>query len=626
LVIENDQGEQHLSHANDNATTTQDVIDFDVTNIEISEFMDCCYSSDRVEPVEAKPKKAAHKHRPDPQPKPGATAKLITGDSLEQLRQMADGSVSVFFFSPPYNKHRNGKRIHFSKAWGGAALGDGYASYSDDMPHEAYVEWMKAVLTECWRVVADDGAIFFQHKDQQSNGITLTPDELNPGLPLRQRIIWDRGGGPCSNRNFLRPSYEFIHVYAKPKFKFASAGVIRDVMRFRPDNNPHPAPFPVELPQTIIAQLQAHHDVICDPFSGSGSTGVAAMAEGRNYIGIELDAGYNAKATARLGCADPNVVPLTARLWLGDCLEAMRSIPDESVDLVACDLPYAALKSKWDVAVPMAELWAEYRRILKPSGTIVLTAAGIFTSRLTIAGGDLYRYPLVWEKNRPTCPQHAAGRPMSAHEDVLVFSKGRVGHRAKKRMTYNPQGLVERDKPLVRKASNISAIYNNGVAGKRSRDVVSKHTNYPRSVLRFSMDQKVKGMAPETQKPVALMDWIIRTYSNEGDVVLDNTMGSGTTGVAALGAGRHFIGIEKNSAFYDAAVNRIREAAPKSVVFSTDVSPADARPVFFKEATARIVEAAPDLASVNDQERFWDDAEQARWDAARAAYREAMAA
>lgn len=616
-----------MSHANDNASTTQDVIDFDVMNIEISEFADFCISSHRVEPVEAKPKKAAHKVRVDPQPKPGATAKLITGDSLEHLRQMADGSVSVFFFSPPYNKHRNGKRIHFSKAWKGAALGDGYASYSDDMPHRAYVDWMKSVLTECWRVVADDGAIFFQHKDQQFNGVTLTPDELNPGLPLRQRIIWDRGGGPCSNRNFLRPSYEFIHVYAKPKFKFASAGVIRDVLSIRPDNNEHPAPFPVELPQTIIAQLHAHHDVICDPFSGSGSTGVAALAEGRNYLGIELDADYNTKAAVRLGCADPNVVPLTARLWLGNCLELMRGLPDESVDLIACDLPYAATREFWDKVLPMDQLWAEYRRILKPKGNIVLTAAGMFTAKLMTAGEDLFKYPLVWEKSGVTQFPHKDYRVLTKHEDVLVFAKGGMGNNAKINPTYNPQGLVELATPKKSRNGNNRDKSMLKMRGRRADEgYVQTHTNYPTSVLRFPTTKKVEGEAPQTQKPVALMDWIIRTYSNEGDVVLDNCLGSGTTGVAALAAGRHFIGIELNAPFYETASKRIRDAAPEAVVFITDMPVAKPEPTFFEEVTTRIEAAAPELIASNDVTPNWTPEERARWDAKRTALHAARAA
>lgn len=288
---------------------------------------------------------------------------------------------------------------------------------------------------------------------------------------------------------------------------------------------------------------------------------------------------------------------LKCRLWLGDCLDLITEITDASVDLIACDLPYDILKSKWDKLIPMDRLWAEYRRILKPNGTIVLTAAGLFTARLMLAGGDLFKYPVVWEKNRPTCPQHAAGRPMTAHEDVLIFSKGGIGSRAKNPMTYNPQGLVKRDKAFRRKASKISAIYNNGIEGAVSVEYESEWTNYPRSVLRFSTDQKVDGPAPETQKPVALMDWIIRTYSNPGDVILDNCLGSGTTGVAALAAGRNFIGIEKNSEFYETASRRIRDGAPEGVIF---------------------------IDQTLAQPTGWNAVDEARWEAKRAAYWAAM--
>jgi len=603
-----------LSHANDNIDR---FIDIQIDEASI------CY---KLGPVETS-KRSGHQRRADPAPVEGAEATLVTGDCLERLKEMATGSVCVMFFSPPYNKHVAGMKSNWRKTgtWKTATLGEGYASYSDDMPHDAYVAWMHAVLLECWRVVKDDGAIFFQHKDQHRKGVLVTPDELNPGLPLRQRIIWNRGSGMNFNASHLLPTFEYVYVFAKPKFKFGQCGTTHAVINAAPDyGNDHPAPFPVDLPRAIFKALRPTDKVICDPFSGSGSTGVAALAEGRNYIGIELDAGYNTKAAERLGCADPNIVPLTARLWLGDCLEAMRRLPDESVDLIACDLPYAVTKEFWDKIVPMDELWAEYRRVLKPTGNIVLTSAGMFTAKLMMAAPDLYKYSNIWLKTRGTNFFHKDYRPLAKHEDVLVFMKGGMGVHAKTHATYNPQGLVKLDKPFVSRNGNKpsnSMFKARGLKAEQGR--YQTHTNWPTTILKFGSATLVEGDAPQTQKPVALMDWIVRTYSNPGDVVLDNTMGSGTTGVAALAAGRSFIGIELNPAFYETASSRIREAAPEGVVFSTDVPPADARPVFFKEATARIVEAAPDLASANDQERFWDDAEQARWDAARAAYREA---
>lgn len=259
---------------------------------------------------------------------------------------------------------------------------------------------------------------------------------------------------------------------------------------------------------------------------------------------------------------------LTARLWHGDCLSLMASIPDGSVDLIGTDLPYGAMKSGWDKALPMDRLWAEYRRILKRAGTVVMTTAGMFTARHMMAASDLYKYGLVWEKTRATCPMHAAYRPLSAHEDILVFSKGGIGVRANRRMTYNPQGLVQLETPRHRQQVGISALYDSYADPEHPVEWVQTHTAYPRSVQHFA---SVGNPIHNTQKPVELFDWIVRTYSNPGDVVLDNTMGSGTTGVAALAAGRSFIGIEKVAEFYETAVNRIRDSAPEGVIFDHDL-------------------------------------------------------
>lgn len=262
---------------------------------------------------------------------------------------------------------------------------------------------------------------------------------------------------------------------------------------------------------------------------------------------------------------------LTARIWLGNSLEVMGSIPDESVDLIACDLPYGCTPTFWDKVLPMDQLWAEYRRILKPTGNIVLTAAGMFSAKLMMAAPDLYKYTNIWEKTRATNFFHKDYRTLTKHEDVLVFCKGGLGNNAKVNPTYNPQGLVELDEPFIsRNSDSMSNLWKaRGLNANRGR--YQTHTNWPTSVVRFASAAKVKGAAPETQKPVALMDWIIRTYSNPGDVVLDNCLGSGTTGVAALAAGRNFIGIEKNPAFYETAVKRIMDAAPEGVTFDTDM-------------------------------------------------------
>jgi site-specific DNA-methyltransferase (adenine-specific) len=517
---------------------------------------------------------------PDPAFAEGSTARLVTGHSLQWLKAQPSRSVSIFFFSPPYNKRRPGGDKCGGALWN-AQLAEGYASFGDDMTHADYVAWMHDLLTECWRVLKEDGAIFFQHKDQPFKGRLLTPEELIPDhvlTHLRQRIIWHRQAAFTPNKNFLNPSFEFIYLLAKPKFKFATSGKLFDVLSIRPtakiDPN-HPAPMPVELPRRIFEHLKPEHDTICDPFSGSGTTGVAARATGRHYIGIELDAGYNAKAAERLNCTVETLAPpapakrraVKATLFNADCLAAMTKLADESVDLIAVDLPYGVSVEAWDKIVPMDKMFAEFRRILSPAGNIVMTAQGRFSAALIAAAPDLYCYSMVWAKTRKTQHLHKDYRILAEHEDVLVFAKGGMGNNAKVHPTYNPQGLVELDKPVKsRNGNQTDSFYKvSGLNADRGRH--QTHTNWPTSILFFpSVGQrekvKGKGNAPQTQKPVALMDYLIRTFSNEADTVLDCTMGSGTTGVAALQAGRHFIGMEISPRFFENTEARLRVAAP----------------------------------------------------------------
>lgn len=226
---------------------------------------------------------------------------------------------------------------------------------------------------------------------------------------------------------------------------------------------------------------------------------------------------------------------------LGDCLQMMEEIPDGSVDMVLCDLPYGTTQNKWDSVVPMRELWVQYKRLIKPSGAIVLTASQPFTSVLGASNVDWLKYAWVWEKSAATGHLNAKRMPMKNHEDVLVFSAG--VH------TYNPQGLVPFGKTVKRG--------NNGTNfGKSGTENFQEFTNYPRSIIKFPSDPNP---VHPTQKPVALMEYFIRTYTNEGDTVLDNCMGSGTTGVACLNTKRKFIGIERDETYFKIAQDRILE-------------------------------------------------------------------
>ena len=228
------------------------------------------------------------------------------------------------------------------------------------------------------------------------------------------------------------------------------------------------------------------------------------------------------------------------KLLHGDCLELMGEIPDGSVDMVLCDLPYGTTQNKWDSVIPFEPLWAHYKRICK--GAIVLTATQPFTSALVASNSRDFRYEMVWEKSSVTGHLNAHRRPMRTHEDVLVFSDFSP--------PYYPQGLQPYGETQKRG--------NNGTNfGKSGTENYQAFTNYPRSIIRIANDSKP---VHPTQKPVALMEYLIRTYTNEGETVLDNCMGSGTTGVACINTGRDFIGIEQDDKYFAIAKQRIESA------------------------------------------------------------------
>lgn len=226
------------------------------------------------------------------------------------------------------------------------------------------------------------------------------------------------------------------------------------------------------------------------------------------------------------------------QLHLGDCLELMKDLPDASVDLILCDLPYGTTQNKWDSVIPFAPLWLEYKRVCK--GAVVLTAAQPFTSSLVMSNAEGFKYQWVWEKSKPTGHLNAKKQPLRKHEDVVVFYR--------KQCTYNPQGLKDTHAVVSRT--------NRGNYGDCSKTTVQTKTGYPTSILQFPT---TVGVHP-TQKPVELMEYLIRTYTNEGDVVLDNCMGSGTTGVACANTGRKFIGMEMDAEYFDIASSRIGQA------------------------------------------------------------------
>ncbi|MBO0456307.1 site-specific DNA-methyltransferase [Enterococcus hulanensis] len=241
----------------------------------------------------------------------------------------------------------------------------------------------------------------------------------------------------------------------------------------------------------------------------------------------------------------------------------MHRIPDNSVDMILCDLPYGTTNNEWDSVIPLDQLWSHYVRIIKDNGAIVLTAYGSFTHKLISSNEDLYRYKWIWLKNTVTNPMNAKNRPMGAFEEVLVFSKGKTANRALLKMNYFPQGLVVYNKQLK---GDRRSQYGGYVHEWNAPDrYVQEYTNYPTDVLKFNMEKEV--MHP-SQKPLDLFEYLIRTYTRENEVVLDNCMGSGTTAIACLNTNRRYVGFETNRDYYTKSLQRIKNNVTQLELFS----------------------------------------------------------
>ena len=236
------------------------------------------------------------------------------------------------------------------------------------------------------------------------------------------------------------------------------------------------------------------------------------------------------------------------KIYNEDCLEWMKRIPDGSVDCIVCDLPYGTTACAWDSVLPFDKLWEQYKRIIKDNGAIVLFAKQPFASDLISSNRDMFRYELIWEKTRAGNNMQIKKQPAAIHENIEVFYK--------KQPTYNDIKFTVNEKYIDKRKSIRDSFYKSehykGVMKRKSDD----GTRHPQSILPFNSVWH-KGMHP-TQKPVALIQYLIRTYSNEGDTILDNCMGSGTTAIAAIRENRNFIGFELNKEYYDKACKRIK--------------------------------------------------------------------
>lgn len=236
-------------------------------------------------------------------------------------------------------------------------------------------------------------------------------------------------------------------------------------------------------------------------------------------------------------------------LFHGDCLDIMKDIPDKSVDMILCDLPYGVTQNKWDCVIDLKLLWDQYLRIGKSNTAYVFTGQDKFSAKLMLSNEKLHRYNLIWEKTTPTGHLNAKKMPLRCHEDILVFYNTLP--------TYNPQKTFGHERKVSTAAHkrNSKKTENYG-----SYDLVDYDSTerYPRSVLRFPTDKQKSSLHP-TQKPVALFEYLIKTYTNEGDIVLDNCSGSGTTAIAAVNLGRKWICIEKDEKYFEVSCDRIEK-------------------------------------------------------------------
>ena len=235
-------------------------------------------------------------------------------------------------------------------------------------------------------------------------------------------------------------------------------------------------------------------------------------------------------------------------LRCGDCLELMKDIPDGSVDLILCDLPYGTTACKWDTVIPFEPLWEQYNRVIKEKGVVVLFGTEPFSTALRKSNLKRYKYDWIWNKVRGVGHLNAKRRPMMCTENICVFYA--------KQPTYNPQ-MRPRERERLSKNNNKQQVF-----GKSRNDFKGEilREKYPINLLTFSKSDMTKNNFHPTQKPVPLLEYLIKTYTNPGDVVLDNCMGSGSTGVACINTGRRFIGMELEQDFFKIAIERIAKA------------------------------------------------------------------
>ena len=242
----------------------------------------------------------------------------------------------------------------------------------------------------------------------------------------------------------------------------------------------------------------------------------------------------------------------------GDCLVEMKNIPDKSIDMILCDLPYGTTACKLDNVIPFEPLWEQYNRIIRENGIIALFGSEPFSTKVRVSAFDMYKYDWYWKKKKSNGFQHAKNRPLMAIETISIFSKSPMGHKSllgDKRMAYYPQGVTSKCQAVVKDGKHGRIL---GARPNQVGRVYEAFTNFPNNVLEYDNLWGKKAIHP-TQKPVELIEYLIKTYTNEGKLVLDNCIGIGTTAIACMNTNRNFIGFEMDSKYYEIANNRIKE-------------------------------------------------------------------
>ena len=233
------------------------------------------------------------------------------------------------------------------------------------------------------------------------------------------------------------------------------------------------------------------------------------------------------------------------KIYNENCLEGMKKIDDKSIDMILCDLPYGTTKCRWDTIIPFDKLWKQYERVIKDNGAIVLFGSQPFTSNLIMSNPKLFKYEWVWDKVKPSGHLNAKIMPMKQHENILVFSKGKI--------RYNPIMTEQKERISKNYLKNKTDLFGNEKEVEKKID-----KKYPKSIIKFSNANQKNKLHP-TQKPVELLEYLIKTYTNESETVLDNCIGSGSTAIACINTNRNYIGFELDSTYFDLANKRIEE-------------------------------------------------------------------